>query len=457
MDIFRRLSRFRRTIRVALNGIRGWGRKSLQTINASWCGIALFVILVFPLGIGIWRLFASWNWLSTGFWTWLRMDSNGTETHSTTLRNLGLLVAAAIALPLAIWRSWVAQRQADTAQKNLLNERYRQGAEMLDSKVLAVRLGGIYALQRLAADNPKKYHIQIMQLLCAFVRHPPPVDGERNEPVAGNQTSLELRSDVQDAIDSISICRARQTELEVAAGFRLDLHGVNLRGAVLLKARFGNADLSKADLTGAELIDADLASANIGHAILNDARLNGADLSSSIFNNAQMCRTQLPGANLVESDLSNAKIEGARVSEAKLSKANLYKANLTGVFLQNSDLSEARLQCANLTDASLYKANLAGATLSHANLTEADLSGSNLLGSDLSDANVSNAKLSPLSVITPRVGNDPIRREIPTKITQAQLDVARAEPGNPPMLDRAEDTETGNPLVWRGKPLNSET
>ena len=60
----------------------------------------------------------------------------------------------------------------DTAEQSLLNERYQRGAEMLGSDVLSVRLDGIYALDRLAAEQPASYHIQIMQLFCAFARRP---------------------------------------------------------------------------------------------------------------------------------------------------------------------------------------------------------------------------------------------------------------------------------------------
>ena len=110
--------------------------------------------------------------LSIVFWDWLSFGESG----SPTIRNVGLVLAALVALPLAVWRSKVAerqasaaQRQADTAQQNLLNERYQRGAEMLGSDVLAVRLGGIYALQRLAQEHPKQYHIQIMRLFYSFV------------------------------------------------------------------------------------------------------------------------------------------------------------------------------------------------------------------------------------------------------------------------------------------------
>ena len=82
------------------------------------------------------------------------------ESWSTIIRNFGLVAAAVFALWFARKRILVADRQADTAQRGLLNERYQKGAEMLGSKVLAVRRGGIYALARLARDDHSgDYHI----------------------------------------------------------------------------------------------------------------------------------------------------------------------------------------------------------------------------------------------------------------------------------------------------------
>ena len=101
------------------------------------------------------------------------------ESHATTIRNLGFVIGGAIALMFAIWRGIVAQnqseashRQAETAQRGLLNERYQTGAEMLGNSVLSVRIGGIYALRRLAEEHPEEYRVQISHLFCAFVRHP---------------------------------------------------------------------------------------------------------------------------------------------------------------------------------------------------------------------------------------------------------------------------------------------
>ena len=101
----------------------------------STTGIAL---LVFPIDKEFWS--AAWNWFSEG------------ESNSGTIRNIGLVLAGLVALPLALWRSLVAQRQAEaaqrqafTAQEGLANDRYQKGAEMLGSDVLSVRIGGIYA------------------------------------------------------------------------------------------------------------------------------------------------------------------------------------------------------------------------------------------------------------------------------------------------------------------------
>ena len=143
-------------------------------------------------------------------WDWLRSGGSGPgEPNGTTLRNIGLLAAGIIALPLALWRSWVADRQAKSAegqlnatQQSLRQERYQRGAEILGNELLSARMGGIYALQRLAVDYPEEYHIQVMELLCAFVRNPTgQQEGTRLPPSSGNKPSL--REDVQAVMTAI--------------------------------------------------------------------------------------------------------------------------------------------------------------------------------------------------------------------------------------------------------------
>ena len=171
---------------------------------------AIIFIVVAVLLIGVFVVWWFRVWLST-------VPPNG-ESPSTTIRNVGLVIGGIIAMVLAIWRSIVADRQskasqrlaetshgqAETSERGLLNERYQKGAEMLGSKILIVRLGGIYALQRLAKEHAEQYHVQIMRLFCAFVRHPTEHKDDTAESTDVNETSstkLEgIREDVQAAI-----------------------------------------------------------------------------------------------------------------------------------------------------------------------------------------------------------------------------------------------------------------
>ena len=195
----------------------------------------------------------------------------------SAIRDYGLLIAAAVAFPLGFWRSRVAERQADaahrqveTAEHGLLNERYQQGAEMLGSDVLSVRLGGIYALQRLANDYPEHYHIETMRLFCAFVRNPTGDAGglgvkdshgcDPMEEIEGPQ----LREDVQTIMNAIGSRSQMEVDIEKKNGYSLDLRGASLVGALLQHAKLSGADLNRANLRDAILTKADLSGTRFG-------------------------------------------------------------------------------------------------------------------------------------------------------------------------------------------------
>ena len=267
------------------------------------------------------------------YWEWL----SGWESGSTTLRNVALMVAGVIALWFAYWRSRVADRQAETSHRSLLNERYQKGAEMLGSDVLSVRLGGIYALQSLAEEEPTRYHVQIMRLLCAFVR-PPTAD-----------TTLDgalVREDVHAAMKTIATRSNVGIELEPEGQFYLDLtraqlNGVQLyapdpnpahqKGAQLNSARLKNAQLNDAGLSLAHLEDTHLAGAHLNEAFLIGAHLNGADLNGA----------HLKGADLTTADLTGAHLKGAHLNEAFLIGAHLKRTDLTDAELTGAVLSGA--------------------------------------------------------------------------------------------------------------------
>ncbi len=225
------------------------------------------------------------------------------------------------------------QEQVRLAQEGQVTERFTRAIEHLGDDRLEVRLGGIYALERIARDSEKD-HWTIMEVLTAYVRErapwkeapaPPSTSGAEAEPPAGpGPARPNPPLDIQ-AILTVIGRRSRffgQGETE-----SLDLRGTDLRGA---------------DLTGAHLERADLGGAHLEEAYLWGAHLDGA---------------YLRGAYLEETDL-----RGTILELADLRGAHLELADLGGAHLEEADLRRAHLEGADLTEAHLEGADLRGAT-----------------------------------------------------------------------------------------------
>ena len=214
-----------------------------------------------------------------------------------------------------------------TAQDNLrvteegkLTDRFSKAVELLGSDKLDIRLGGIYALERIARDSQKD-HWTVIEVLTAFVRQNAPWKPGTDE------TDYKLREDIQAAMTVIG--RRKWTETETQ-NQRLDLRETNLRDSRLYNANLANAYLFRS---------------NLSYAVLDGANLKGAYLSS-------------------------ANLELASLYEANLEAAFLNYTNLTRASLASSKLSRARFIETNVADASFRLANLTGADLGTAqNLT----------------------------------------------------------------------------------------
>lgn len=273
-------------------------RLNLQVTKRGDLGWIFLVVATVAIGVG----------LALRFWEVLHSDE---DSLSSTISNLSFVLGGIVAIELAVWRSivgerqtTVAQRQVETAQSGLLNERFQKGAEMLGSEDLPVRLGGIYALQHLAAEHPQLYHLQIMKLLCAFVRHPTKNEDAFPEIYMYDQDPL---ADVVAVVEVICKRRSSQIEIERNAEFSLDL-----RNADLNQLSFGNADLFGADFFGAKLFKTSFAKANLSNAQFADAIFSDdrpPDLIESIMYTAAAANSH--------SDLREANLSGTSFSLKK--------------------------------------------------------------------------------------------------------------------------------------------
>ena len=401
-----------------------------------WFTFSAIVILVAGTGLILWQ------------WDWLRSGSSETAPNSDTLRNGALMIGGVLALIFALWRGWVAeqqkataQRQADIAQQSSLNERYERGAEMLGNDVLSVRLGGIYTLRRLAEEHPEQYHIQILNLLCAFARNP-----TKDETVYMEE---KLREDVQAVLTYIGRRGNSGLRIEREGDFKLDLHGTNL---------------SFARLSGANLAGGDLSNALLSHANFFDMTPLGPDLSTPIPSgpNQPQAAIGIPGSS-IPLDFSGVESRRANLSGSMLSGADLSDAYLLGADLSGAQLVQANLSRSQLIKANLYKAVLLGADLSDAFFLGACLSGAQLASGTLVGTMFPEAKLYGANFFMASLDGADFSgavlskdngKYVATGLTQVQLDKVRVNPSNPPDLTGVVEAGTGEPLKWSEKSLN---
>ena len=238
-------------------------------------------------------------------------------------------------------------RNFTLSREGQVTDRYTKAIEQLGSDKLDVRIGGIYALERVARDSARD-HPTVMEVLAAFIREHSHEPWPPSDP-AGRERAQSTRPDVQAAVTVVGRRDAKR-----------DIERINLGGADLTRVH-----LTLANLTGADLTFANLTGAHLGGANLTGVRLSGANLT----------RTDLTAAHLDGAHLTFAHLDGAH-----LTFANLTRADLTGADLNGADLTGANLTRANLTGANLTRANLTRADLTRADLTRAHLNGADLTG-----------------------------------------------------------------------------
>jgi Pentapeptide repeats (8 copies) len=245
-------------------------------------------------------------------------------------------------------------------------ERYSKAIDQLGDNKFSVRLGGIYALQRIAEDSDRD-RLVIVQVLGAFVR-----EHGKGPELHGDETLERYRplDDVLAALRVIRRVRDLDRELEV------DLSRAHMERTILPGADLARVDLSHAALTGANLNGADLTDAHLNGTDLTDAHLNGADLTDANLTAAYLSGAILGGTRLALADLTSVDLNGAVMIDADLSGADLTGADLTGAIVFGADL----------TGADLTNANLSGADLDGADLTDATLKDVAEIGQDQLDA-----------------------------------------------------------------------
>ena len=226
---------------------------------------------------------------------------------SEIIRNFTIALAAVIAFPLAIWRSYIAYRNSVIASKNHLTDTYTKAIDQLGHTDESCRIGGLYALEKIALHNID-YHPQVIEVICAFIR-----TNQRNHDERGNRKEIMPGGQVTSVMvqAALDILRRRNLAFE-----RKGIVTINLE----------STDLS-------------------------NYSLEGASLKSSTFTCCNLSKT-----NLRNADLRFSSLNGIDWQNVDLEGANLEGANLFGTGMWNVDLSKVKnLSCKQIHDATIDK------------------------------------------------------------------------------------------------------
>ena len=221
--------------------------------------------------------------------------------ENDVFRNIIQVLGGAFFL-LGVYFTW---RNFHLAQEGQITQRFNDAIEHLGSEKAEVRLGGIYALARIARDSPKD-HSSVMRVFSTYVRET--TRRTPAEPVAPEvQAILTMigRRTVEFETDDEPI--------DLSESY---LPGVNLRGAQLERLNLDGANLARA---------------NLERALLRGATLRGAALEDAFLRFADLRDTDLTGADLRQASMRDVLLDGANIFGAKLEGATLLRTNLSGV------------------------------------------------------------------------------------------------------------------------------
>ena len=176
---------------------------------------------------------------------------------------------------------YVAWRRVKAAEEGQITERFTRAIDQLGQNgpdKMAIRLGGIYALERIAKDSEKD-HGPIMEVLTTYVQQNasvPREDPEREDPEE-ERWEEELPLPTADIQAILTVIGRRETTGNNRRNDPLRLtstrlYGANMRGANLCGVRLNFADLREADLREADLRGADLTRADLTRADLRGAK-----------------------------------------------------------------------------------------------------------------------------------------------------------------------------------------
>lgn len=369
-------------------------------------GIGVLFLLVF-LGWFVDRWLADSEIFSAFFW-----ESRGPEG----IRNLVWAMATVFAgaaglygLLLAGRRTAALDRQAQVAhdhrvlaEQGQITDRFTKVVEQLGSENQGVRVGAVYALERLSQDSPRDFNV-IVETLAAFVR----------------QTSVNTLGKHDDCVDIGAAVGVLARAIPSHSSFRSPDSPSQLN---LSKANLAAVALRSHDLSGFNLTLADFSRCN-----LSDVSLRSCSLEKAKFTSSTMSNVSFAGA-----DAWDINLEGSLIHSCDFSSAYCWRANFSGATISASRFVESNFEATIFSRSELWEINFDKAELRNAEFKDAYIYayGTSFNATKISGVNFENAKaLKTEMLATARYGELYPPKNLPEGVfaPSPDLDLTREE------------------------------
>jgi uncharacterized protein YjbI with pentapeptide repeats len=348
-------------------------RRFLDVVRNPRVRVSLGIVVVsLAIAIALWAVFVGIPNAAVS-----QDDARTGAERIRLLNDVRTVSAQLLAGVLVLGGLLLTARSIAVNREGHFTERFTQAIDQLGNDKLEVRLGGIYALERVARfSRPDRG--QVLETLSAFVRlarvtsQQPQLPGKREDIRAALRVLGRRRPAPRQEDDVLDLTRA---DLRGA-----DLVGVELKDALLHSVRLEGAELTAATLRKSSLIDADFSRADLVAADLRDGflirgRFVKADLSEADLRGVVAMEADFRGVDLTAADLRRADMSDARFDDAAFSEVVGRRADFEGAQLPDSDFNDA-----DLRRATFNRADLSGANFQDARGRSGPLPGSALTG-----------------------------------------------------------------------------
>ena len=276
-----------------------------------------------------------------------------------------------------------------------ITNRFTETIKLLSNENKEIRIGALYALERLSKDSEKD-KISILQIINAYVRnHAPRVTKDLFKQYIDSAKAAdddEYSCSYFHPSNKIYVFHPDTTKQELDIQVAITILGTNNFG--LLPLNFTNLDFRainfrELNLSNSDFSYCDLTSDDFGKAVLDSCKFDRAVANKTIFATAKIRKSSfatslLQEANFYQADLSNSHFSAGSCC---------YDCQFGEAIFRNGDIRSVDLRRALFWDADLTNIFIEFAPLDSINLDRTILNGADLrLTRGLAKSEISKAK-----------------------------------------------------------------